>query len=202
VLLIGGGLGGAGRQLVMLASVLSRCPEFFWFWEWRGRILWIGDAARASETFLPALVLVGPFRIAHEGIPYAATSSRLLQDVVRDDAARNNKEAGALVPSERDEHIDMAVTLKFFGMGVQQPEIRRRVLVRLHLNGPRMLTLIARDKKVRGESVSCGKRNDEATMGQFSSSEEHTLHSVLESRRHGSNYFTRLGQKQKAATQI
>jgi hypothetical protein len=39
-------------------------------------------------------------------------------------------------------------------------------------------------------------------MGQFSSSEEHTLHSVLESRRHGSNYFTRLGQKQKAATQI
>ena len=142
---------------------------------------------------------MGPFRIAHEGVPYAATTGRLLQDVVRDVAARNNKEAGALVPSERDEHVDMAVTLKVFGMGVQQPKIRRCVLVRLHLNGPRMLTLIVRDEKVRAESVSCGKRNDEATIGQFSSSEEDTLHSVLESRSHERDHVTRLAQKQETS---
>lgn len=195
--MIGGGLGGAGGQLVLLGSVLNPCPSFFSFWEWRRRILRLGDMARASEAFLPALVLVGPFRIAVEPVPFAA-SGRLLLELLRDDAARNNQERGALVPFERTEHVDMAVTLKFFGMGVQQPVIRRCALVRLHLNGPRTLTLI-RDEKVRAESVSCGKRNHEATMCQFSSSKEHTLHSVLELQTHRRTPITSLARKQEAS---
>lgn len=164
--------------------------------EGRGRLLWVGDAPRASETFLPALALVGPFRIAVEPVHFACFG-RLLLDILCDDEAGNNQEAGAVLPSERDEHVDMALTPKVFATGAQQPEIRRCGLVRFHLNGPRMLTLV-RDEKVRAESVSCGKRNHEATTGQFSSSEEHTLHSVLEFQSHGHTSITRLAQKQGA----